>query len=79
MVGGVDLDDPQGLLQGSGRRVRCIRLKGADQLLTPQVQGLLVQAMQTHREALEQAPALSTTIRAVAATRRARRGPPQAE
>lgn len=49
---GVNLHDPNGLLQGSGSQVRSIRLRSAQQLMEPEVQALIAQAMLPHREAL---------------------------
>jgi len=70
---GVGLDDPEGLLEGSGSKVRSIRLESARQLREPAVRKLIVQAMKPHRDALKQASALTTTIRSVSAKQRPRR------
>ena len=50
---GVGLDDPKGLLQGSGSQVRSIRLSSAGQLREPAVKKLIAQAMAPHRKALK--------------------------
>src|SRR5262245_26586336 len=52
---GTGLEDPQGLLQGSGSLVRSIRLESAQQLRAPAVRKLIAQAMAPHRDALKQA------------------------
>jgi len=69
---GVDLDDPQGLLEGTGSRVRSIRLKSADQLLQPAVRALIEQAATPLRQALLEAAPLSTTVKMVSAKQRPR-------
>lgn len=70
---GIDLQDPQGLLQGSGKQVRSIRLGSAAQLAEPAVQALIEQALAPHREALAKAGPLQTTVKQQAAERRERR------
>jgi hypothetical protein len=70
---GVDLDDPQGLLEGTGKQVRGIRLDSAQQLAEPAVSALVEQAMAPHREALLAAGPLETTIKLEAPTQRSRR------
>jgi hypothetical protein len=70
---GAGLSDPGRLLQGSGSRVRSIRLQSAEYLLEPAVQALISQAMEPHREALQHAKPLQTSIKAIAAKQRPRR------
>ncbi len=70
---GVGLDDPQGLLQGSGSRVRHVRLQSAATLALPAVQALLAQALAAAAPAFERAPPLSTVLKAVSARQRPRR------
>jgi hypothetical protein len=70
---GVDLRDPDGLLQGDGRQVRSIRLRSAAHLLDREVRALIARAMEPHREALLHAGALQTTIKSVSAKQRPRR------
>ena len=72
-LSGVGLDDPEGLLEGSGSKVRGIRLESARQLLEPAVKRLIGQAMAPHRDALKQASALTTSSRSVSARQRPRR------
>jgi hypothetical protein len=69
---GVDLDDPEHLLEGTGSRVRSIRLKSADHLLQPAVRALIEQAATPLRHALLDAAPLSTTIKMVSAKQRPR-------
>jgi len=70
---GVGLHDPRSLLQGSGAKVRSVRLRSAQQLLDPAVQALIAQAMEPRRAALLAAGPLQTTIKLVSAKQRARR------
>lgn len=69
---GVDLDDPQQLLEGAGSRVRSIRLKSADDILLPAVRALIEQATVHCRSAMRDAPALQTTVKMVVAKQRPR-------
>jgi hypothetical protein len=70
---GADLSDPGGLLQGSGSRVRSIRLQSAEQLLEHPIQSLIAQTIASHKDALLRAGPLQTTIKAVSAKQRSRR------
>jgi hypothetical protein len=70
---GSTLSDPQSLLQGSGRRIRSIRLESPDDLDRPAVQRLIAQALQPHAEALAQCPKIKTLMKAVTQKRRPRR------
>jgi len=72
-LNGVGLKDPKRLLQGAGVQVRSIRLSSAAQLLEPDIQALISQAIKPYRKALDKAPALQTVIKSVSATQRARR------
>lgn len=47
---GALLDDPEGRLQGTGARIRHIRISDADQLDDPYVQRLIAQAHQAARQ-----------------------------
>ena len=73
---GVDLLDPHGLLQGSGSRVRSIRLRSPQQIMEPSIQALILQALEPHREAMARAAELTTTIKSISVKQRARRAPP---
>ena len=70
---GVDLADPQGLLQGDGVRVRSIRLQSPDDLDRPDVLQLIAQAVAPHAQALAAAQPLQTVVKSVSAKQRPRR------
>jgi len=70
---GVGLNDPNGLLQGAGSKVRSIRLSSVKQLEEPAVQALVAQAIEPHHQALARAERLQTTIKLEAAKQRPRR------
>jgi hypothetical protein len=74
---GVGLDDPEGLLQGAGSRVRNVRLESSKQLADPAIRALIAQALKPHREAFRRAPALRTTIRSVSKKQRPRTPSPK--
>ena len=69
---GAGLHDPSGLLQGSGSKVRSVRLRCAQQLSEPAVQALIAQAIAPHREALLSARPLHTTVKMVSVKQRPR-------
>ena len=70
---GASLRDPGSLLEGSGNRVRSIRLGSPDDLDRPEIKKLISQALAPHTEALAQCPRITTIIKAVAAKQRPRR------
>ena len=70
---GKGLADPQKLLQGSGSRVRSIRLQSADDLDRPEVRALIAAATRPHAAVFRVAPKLTTIVKSVAKTRRPRR------
>lgn len=70
---GKDLADPHGLLIGSGKRVRSIRLKGPATLNRPQVRRLIGQACQKARVPLSEAIPRKLFIKSVSAKQRPRR------
>jgi hypothetical protein len=72
---GANLKDPKSILDGTGSRVRSIRLQSPNDLDGPDVQQLIAQALATHAEALAKCPRLTLVIRSVASKRRARRLP----
>lgn len=72
-LNGATLPDPAGLLEGSGKQVRGIRLTDADTLASPDVIALIAAACRPHAVALAAAPPLTTTIRTVVAKQRKRR------
>jgi hypothetical protein len=70
---GAALKDPRGLLQGSGSRVRSIRLTHEKDLDRPDVVSLITQAAGARATEFAAAPRLSTMIKSVSARRRPRR------
>jgi hypothetical protein len=70
---GVDLDDPEGLLEGGGSQVRGIRLESPSDMDAPAVAALIAQARRPHEAALRVAPALTTVVKLVSAKQRPRR------
>lgn len=72
-IDGASLDDPKGLLQGEGKKVRSIRLKGAADIKIPAVSALIKQAKRSHEAAFRVAPSISTVVSAVVAKQQSRR------
>lgn len=70
---GAALPDPNGVLQGSGRRVRGVRLEPFSLLYSPAVQNLLRLAVEPCAAAFGAAPPLATVIKSVSAVQRPRR------
>jgi hypothetical protein len=70
---GAGLDDPDGMLDGAGSRVRSVRLQGPETMDDPRVARLIEHALRPHAAAFAQAPALSTLIKSVSAKQRPRR------
>jgi len=67
------LQDPAGLLQGTGSTVRSIRLGSAADLDHPVVRALITQAIHPQLPALEAAPLLQTIIKSISTRQRPRR------
>jgi hypothetical protein len=72
---GTSLADPSCLLQGTGRQVRSIRLRSAEDLDSPAIAALVEQAAAPKRMVFEQAPGLTTVVKSVSKTQRPRRPP----
>ena len=71
---GAKLDDPEGLLQGSGSTVRHISLKrGAAQLREPAVEALIGQALARAKVSIPKVGEGTTVIRSISAKQRPRR------
>jgi hypothetical protein len=70
---GATLRDPDSLLEGTGSRVRSIRLSAASDLDRPAVRELIAQALLPHAERLAACPRLELVLKSVATKRRARR------
>ena len=76
---GVQLEDPDGLLKGSGNRVRHIRLARADNLDHPGVQALIAQALDVADPPMSpRSIRRKIVIRSVSPRRRPRRPAPAA-
>jgi hypothetical protein len=73
---GADLHDPQGLLEGKGKRVRSIRLTTPSAINTPEVEALIWQAALPLKPAFLVAPPISTFVKAVVSKQRTRRPKP---
>lgn len=69
---GAKLPDPSGRLQGSGSRVRNVRLAPPSTLEEDDVLELLSQAIAPHGPAFEAAPKLRTIVKSVSAKQRPR-------
>jgi hypothetical protein len=70
---GIDLQDPNRLLAGQGKRVRSIRLENPAEIDSPEVQALIAQAVLRYTPAFLAAPTLATIVKAVVASQRPRR------
>ncbi len=69
---GATFDDPHRLLNGTGSRVRSIRLESADLLDDPRIIALLEQALRRDEATFAAAPTLRTCLQSVARVRRSR-------
>lgn len=72
---GANLIDPGSLLDGTGKRIRSIRLQSLDDLDRRDVKQLISQALAPHTEALAECPRIQTVVKSVAAKQRPRRPP----
>ena len=70
---GVSLPDPSCILDGTGNRIRSIRLQSPSDLDRPEVRELIWKALAPHAERLSGCPRLTLVIRSIASKRRARR------
>jgi len=70
---GAGLEDPLGMLQGAGARVRSVRLADPETLDDPRVAKLIDQALVEHATAFARAPALSMIIKSASAKQKPRR------
>src|SRR5579871_7354 len=62
---GKALEDPQGLLEGTGATIRSIRLVPFSVLRSRPVRALVKQALAAHADSFKQAPALTTVLKAI--------------
>jgi hypothetical protein len=70
---GAALEDPQGLLEGSGASIRSVRLTPFGILKSRPVQRLIKGALAAQAGSFKRAPRLSTVVRSVSARQRPRR------
>lgn len=70
---GARLDDPHGLLEGSGSQVRGIRLASPKDLDSAKVKALIRQALDPRMEEFAEAPKLKTVIKSISKKQRPRR------
>jgi hypothetical protein len=70
---GARLRDPAGILEGSGKQVRYIRLENAATLKRPEVEALIQEAIAYGRRPLSDAGRSRTIVKMVAAKQRPRR------
>ena len=73
---GIDLPDPDGLLQGSGARIRSVRLEPFSLLRSSPVHDLILHATKRYQGDLAKAPRLATLVKSIATRRRPRRPAP---
>jgi hypothetical protein len=69
---GKTLEDPQGLLEGTGATIRSIRLAPFSVLRSRPVRALIRQALAAQAASFEHAPALTTVLKAVSPKQRPR-------
>ncbi len=70
---GAALDDPRGLLAGSGPQVRSVRLETAGDLDKPELLVLVEQALQPRAAGFSASPPIRTVIKSVSPRQRPRR------
>jgi len=70
---GAKLHDPHLLLEGTGSRVRSIRLQSPDDLDRADIKQLISQALAPHAEALARCPRIETIVKLAVARQRSRR------
>jgi hypothetical protein len=72
-LNGATLKDPDKRLQGSGSRVRGVKLRSAQDLDEPAIKALIARAVAPMTQAMNEAPPLATVIKLVSARQRPRR------
>ncbi len=70
---GTALEDPRGLLEGSGPAMRSVRLVPFESLKSQPVQALIKRALAAQAVTFKRAPPLTTVIKAISAKQRPRR------
>jgi hypothetical protein len=73
---GANLPDPDGLLKGSGRQGRYVRLESVDAIDTPAIRALIDAAIETSRVPMVEAQRGRAIIKSVSAKQRPRRPDP---
>lgn len=66
------LEDPQGLLEGTGVAIRSIRLSPFSVLRSPAVRALIGRALAAQADSFRRAPALTTVLQSISPKRRPR-------
>jgi hypothetical protein len=67
---GSELDDPKGVLQGTGRLIRHIRISELEDLAKPAVRAFVKQAIARAKRPAEEAPKSKSVVRAIYARKR---------
>jgi hypothetical protein len=67
---GSELSDPKGVLQGTGRLIRHIRISKPEDLAAPAVRAFVKQAIERAKRPAKGAPKVKSVVRAVYARRR---------
>ena len=75
---GATIADAKGLLEGSGSRVRSIRLASPEDLSRADIRALIAAAMGVDKAAFARAAPLATIVKSVSARQRPRRPPERA-
>jgi len=70
---GAALEDPRGLLEGSGSAIRSVRLVPFEALKSQPVQALIKRALAAQAATFKRAPPLTTVVKAISAKQRPRR------
>ena len=70
---GTALEDPRGLLEGSGPGMRSVRLVPFEALKSQPVQALIKRALAVQAATFKRAPPLTTVVKAISAKQRPRR------
>ena len=70
---GANLRDPSRILEGTGKRIRSIRLQSPSDVDRPDIRQLISEALAPHADSLAGCPRLTLVIRSIASKRRARR------
>ncbi len=72
-LNGATLPDPEGLLEGAGKQVRGIRLRGPEDLDMPGIGRLIGLVLASQAQAFAAAPPLQTVVKSISSRQRCRR------